>query len=439
MEIIPAKKHGGDIQAIEEKAGARLPLPSDTGRTIRWGMLLLVLGFGSFLVWALWAPLDEGVPAPGTVIVESNRKLVQHQTGGVVKAILVKEAQLVKAGEPLLKLDDTYARSNYESALQNQYFLQAQEARLLAEQSGLKEPRFEESLLNANHPKATEHMASQRQLFLSRRATLAAQVAVYQEQATAAQAQAAGLEEQVRFMRPQLEGMRELAAEGYAPRNRQFDLERQFSDLQANALRARSAVAESKLRVIQQRQGFQREVETDLANTKRERAQNEEKLRALHEELSRTLIKAPTDGAVNGLMVHTVGGVIAPGARLMDIVPAGDTLIVEARIATNMVERVQAGLAADINFHNFANVTDMVIPGRVITVSADLMAPMQANEPPYYLARIGVTPEGMQKLGKHQLQPGMPADVIIKSGERSLMQYLMKPLLRRMQSALTEA
>lgn len=133
MEIIPAKKHSGDSRAIEEKAGMRLPLPSDTGRTIRWGMLLLLLGFGGFLAWALWAPLDEGVPAPGIVIVESSRKLVQHQTGGVVKAILVKEAQSVAAGEPLLKLDDTYANSNYETALQNQFFLQAQEARLLAE------------------------------------------------------------------------------------------------------------------------------------------------------------------------------------------------------------------------------------------------------------------------------------------------------------------
>ncbi len=438
MEIIPAKKHSGDSRAIEEKAGMRLPLPSDTGRTIRWGMLLLLLGFGGFLAWALWAPLDEGVPAPGIVIVESSRKLVQHQTGGVVKAILVKEAQSVAAGEPLLKLDDTYANSNYETALQNQFFLQAQEARLLAEQGGLKEVKFEESLLDANHSKAAEHMAAQRRLFASRRANLAAQIAVNEEQAAAAQAQAAGLEEQVRFMRPQLEGLRELAAEGYAPRNRQFDLERQFSDLQANALRARSAVAEAKLRVIQLRQGYLREVETDLTNTKRERAQNEEKLRALREELSRTLIKAPTDGVVNGLTVHTVGGVIAPGARVMDIVPAGETLIVEARVATNMVERVQIGMEADINLHNFASIINMVIPGRVITVSADLMPPTQANEPPYYLARIGVTPEGMQKLGKHQLQPGMPVDVIIKSGERSLMQYLMKPLLRRMQSALTE-
>jgi protease secretion system membrane fusion protein len=439
MEIIPARKQGADAQAMADNSGSRLPLPSDTGRTIRRGMLLLVLGFGSFLVWALWAPLDEGVPAPGTVIVETNRKLVQHQTGGVVKEILVKEAQAVKAGEPLLKLDDTYARSNYESALQNHFFLQGMEARLLAEQGGLREVRFEDSLLGANHPKAAEHVASQRRLFVSRRATLAAQVAVNEEQATAAQAQAAGLEEQLRFMRPQLEGMRELAAEGYAPRNRQFDLERQFSDLQANALRARSAVAESKLRVIQLRQNFQREVETDLANAKRERAQNEEKLRALREELDRTVIKAPTDGAVNGLTAHTVGGVVAPGARLMDIVPAGDSLIVEARVVTHMVDRVQAGLAADINFHNFVNVTDMVIPGRVITVSADLMAPTQPNEPPYYLARVAVTPEGMKKLGKHQLQPGMPADVVIKSGERSLMQYLLKPLLRRMQMALTEA
>ncbi len=437
MKILPGG--AGKPEMPGKEPAAEPQLPADTRQVIRGGMLLLLLGFGGFMAWAIWAPLDEGVPAPGTVIVESSRKQVQHPSGGVVKEILVKEAQSVRAGNVLLRMEDTQARSAFEATQQTLFYLQATEARLLAEQAGLREIRFEEELLREAHPKAAEHMASQRRLFAARRAALAGQVAVVEESAAAAAAQAAGLEEQIGYLRPQLEGMRDLAAEGYAPRNRQLELERQFAELQSGAVRARRAVAEAKLRAAQLRQDFLREVETQLADTKRDRASTAERLRAQREDVERTLVRAPADGIVTGLAVHTVGGVVGTGQKLMEIVPAGETLILEAQVAPHMIDRVQAGLDADITLSAFASAPDLVIRGRVISVSADALPPALPQDPPHYLARIEVTPEGMKKLGQLRLQPGMQASVVIKTGERTLMSYLMKPLLRRLRMALTEA
>lgn len=441
MKIVQGKTDKVEAAGREQPAApARmLPLPSDTGKVIRGGMLLLVLGFGGFMAWAIWAPLDEGVPAPGTVMVESSRKQVQHPSGGVVKEILVREAQTVRAGDVLLRMEDTQARSAFDATQQTLFYLQAMEARLLAEQGGRREVRFEDELLRETHPKALEHMEAQRRLFAARRNALAGQVAVVEESAAAAEAQAVGLEEQIRFLRPQLEGMRDLAAEGYAPRNRQLELERQLADLQGNAVRARRSVAEAKLRMIQLRQDFLREVETQMADIKRERATSAERLRAQREDFERTLVRAPADGSVTGLAVHTVGGVIGSGQKLMEIVPAGEALILEAQVAPHMIDRVHAGLAADITLSAFVSAPDMVIGGRVISISADALPSTLPQEPPYYLARIEVTPEGLKKLGSLQLQPGMQASVVIKTGERSLMSYLMKPLMRRLRMALTEA
>lgn len=440
MKIIQDRTDKVEAAGREQPAeqARMLPLPSDTGKAIRGGMLLLVLGFGGFMAWAIWAPLDEGVPAPGTVMVESSRKQVQHPSGGVVKEILVKEARTVRAGDILLRMEDTQAGSAFEATQQTLFYLQAMEARLLAEQVGRREVRFDEDLLRETHPKAAEHMEAQRRLFAARRTALAGQIAVVEESAAAAEAQAFGLEEQIRFLRPQLEGMRDLAAEGYAPRNRQLELERQLAELLSGAVRARRSVAEAKLRMVQLRQDFLREVETQLADVKRERATTAERLRAQREDLDRTLVRAPAGGIVTGLAVHTVGGVIGAGQKLMEIVPAGETLILEAQVATHMIDRVHPGLSADITISAFVSAPDMVIEGRVISVAADALPSAQPQEPPHYLARIEVTPEGLKKLGQFRLQPGMQASVVIKTGERSLMGYLMKPFMRRLRMALTE-
>lgn len=422
-------------------------------RPARWGFWLLVLGFGGFIAWALLAPIDEGVPAAGTVMVDTRRKTVQHLAGGIVREIHVREAQAVKTGDVLMRLDDSVARTSYESARQQYLALRAQVSRLDGEQAGAPHIQFHRDLLNVEEDGvAADYMNLQRRLFLSRRTALQGELAILtqtvegtRENLRGLLAQLEGKQAQLKVVRSQLEGTRELAKDGYLPRNRWNEEERLASDLAASVgdliasgARTRIELVATEMRIGQRKREFLRDVETQLADASRDVRVAGERLRAAQDELSRMAIHAPADGFVVGLSAHTVGGVIAPGARLMDIVPVDVPLTVEVRVEPQLVDRVRAGLPADIRIHAFLDKPNLVIEGRVISVSADLVTD-QPTVPPYYLARIAVTPAGLKELGRRQLQPGMPVEVVIKTGERSLMQYLLKPLLQRMSAGFREA
>ena len=443
-----------DVQAIGE-AELR-EVTEDIGnpsRPTRWGVWLLALGFGGFIVWALVAPIDEGVPASGTVMVDTKRQTVQHLTGGIVRQILVREAQRVKAGDVVMRLDDGLAKANYQSARQQYFALRAQGSRLEAEQKGAAQLLFHPDLLAAkDEPMAVDYMNLQRQLFLSRRAALQGEQSILAQSLDATEetlrgvkAQLEGKQAQLKLVREQLEGTRELAKDGYLPRNRWYDEERlaadlaaAVGDLTASAARIKSNVTELGMRILQRKREFLRDVEAQWADTMRDALVAGERLRAAREELARTEIRSPADGMVVGLAAHTVGGVVGPGARIMDVVPEDVPLTLEVRVEPQLIDRIRADLSADIRIHAFLDNPNLVIEGRVLSVSADLVAD-QPNVPPYYLARIAVTPAGMKELGRHQLQPGMQAEVVIKTGERTFMKYLLKPLIQRLATSLREA
>lgn len=425
---------------------------SNPGRPTRWGVWLLALGFTGFIVWALVAPIDEGVPAPATVAVDTKRQTVQHLTGGIVREILVREAHHVRAGDVVMRLDDSVAKANYQSARQQYFSLRAQESRLEAERKGAAQILFHPDLLAIQEDRmATEYMNLQRQLFLSRRTALQGQQSILTQTLHATEgalrglmAQLEGKQAQLKLVREQLEGTRELAKDGYLPRNRWYDEERlaadlaaSVGDLTANIARTRSTLLELELRVGQLKREFSRDVETQLADTTRDAQVVSERWRAAREELARTEIRSPADGVVVGLAAHTVGGVVAPGARIMDVVPQDVLLTLEARVEPHLIDRIRADLPADIRINAFVDSPNLVFDGRVLSVSADLVAD-QPNIPPYYLARVAVTPTGMKELGRRQLQPGMPAEVVIKTGERTFMQYLLKPLIRRLTTSFRE-
>jgi protease secretion system membrane fusion protein len=258
-------------------------------------------------------------------------------------------------------------------------------------------------------------------------------------------AQLEGKQSQLKIVREQLVGTRELAKEGYLPRNRLFDEERlaaeltaAVGELTANIARTRQSLVEIEFRIAQLKREFLKEVETQLAETRREADVAAERWRTTREELARTEIRSPAEGHVVGLAAHTVGGVIAPGARIMDVIPRGVALTLEARVEPHLIDRIRADLPADVRFSVFPDDPTLVAEGRVLSVSADLVYE-QPNTPPYYLARVAVTPEGMKALAGRQLQPGMPAEVIIKTGERTLLQYLLAPLIRRVSTSFREA
>ncbi|MDF2466740.1 MAG: HlyD family type secretion rane fusion protein [Ramlibacter sp.] len=427
-------------------------LQADSGRAGRIGLWALGIGFAGFLIWAAFAPLDEGVAAQGMVAIDTKRKAVQHLTGGLVKEVLVREGENVKEGQVLIKLDEATARANNEASRQRYLSLRAMQARLLAEQSGSRTITYHPDLVAGSaDPLIKSQMMTQEQLLASRRAGLAADLQSLNEQIQGQEASIRAYDSmqesrksQLALLNEELKNTRGLVAEGYAPRNRQLELERAVAEANAsmaeligNSLRARRSIGDLRQRAISRQQEYRKEIETQMADVSREVLAEAEKYRALQNDLARVEIKAPATGQVVGLTVQTSGGVIQSGQKLMDIVPNDEPLLLEARVQPNFIDRVHAGLPVDIRFSAFAHAPTMVVDGKVLSVSGDLLTD-PANNVSYYLARVTVTPEGLKKLGNRQMQPGMPTEVIFKTGERSLLTYMLGPLTKRMAASMKE-
>jgi protease secretion system membrane fusion protein len=210
-----------------------------------------------------------------------------------------------------------------------------------------------------------------------------------------------------------------------------------IAELQGNTVRAKRAVSELKQRAILRQQEYRKEVETHLSEVGREVQADGERFRAARDDLQRIDIRSPATGQVVGLAFQSVGGVVGPGQKLLDVVPEGETLLIETRVEPHLIDRVHANLPVDVRFSSFAHTPQLVVEGKVASVSADLLVEQQTGAM-YYLARINVTPEGYQKLGKRQLQPGMPVEVVFLTGERSMLTYLLSPLTKRIAASMKE-
>lgn len=437
-----------------EPMSSAVEAPDRSKRLGRIGTWILVGGLLAFAAWAALAPLDEGVPSSATVTLDTKRKTVQHQMGGIIKEVLVREGERVQEDQPLMRLEDGAVRANYEAIRQRYLALRAMESRLLSEQAGQARVVFHEDVLEERKdPLIARHILNQEQLLTTRRAGLAADMAVIEEnirgQEALVQSYTGMLENrqsQRRILTEQLGNIRDLVKDGYAPRNQQLDLERAVADissaiteLQGNSLRARQAIAELRQRAAARQQEYRKEIESQLAEVSREVQSDEGRLTAARGDLTRTVIRSPAAGQVVGLSFQTVGGVIPPGQRLMDIVPGDEALLLEAQIAPHLIDRVAPGLVTDVRFSTFAHSPTLVVKGEVQSVSADLLTEQTPMGPmSFYLARVRITPEGMKDLGRHQIQPGMPAEVIIKTGERTVLTYMLHPLTRRVAASMKE-
>lgn len=444
-------KSGEALTSNQHDALKKVAVP-DPGRPGRIGLWVLAIGFGGFLAWAALAPLDEGVPATGMVSIDTKRKTVQHLIGGIVQDVLVREGDEVQEGQLLIRLDSAVARSNYEAVRQRYLGLRAMQGRLLAEQTGRTAIAFHPDLVAAStDPLIKQQMQNQEQLFMTRASLLRSDLQSIEEsiqgQEGLLEAYKGMLENrtsQLRLLNEELGHLRGLVKEGYAPRNRQLELERMvadsntaIADLMGNSERARRAIGEMRQRALSRKQEYRKDVETQLADVNREVQADSEKMRAVSDDLARTEIKAPAAGQVVGLAVQTVGAVVQSGQKLMDIVPKDAPLILEAHVAPHLIDRVRSDLPVDVRFSSFAHSPQLVVQGKVVSISADLLTEPQTNVS-YYLARVQVTPEGIKHLGKRQLQPGMPVEVILKTGERSMLTYLLHPLTKRLAASMTE-
>jgi protease secretion system membrane fusion protein len=431
-----------------------LEVNTDARAFARIGWLIVLAGVGGFLLWALLAPLDKGVPMNGTVAKESNRQAVQHQSGGTIQQILVRDGDLVKAGQVLVRMNPIVAQSAVEMTDSQYLAALAVEARLAAERDGLKTIRFPAELeKRRGEPRVAEMMSLQNQLLGSRQGSLRNELQAVDESISGLKIQIQGLQEsrdskkeQMKLLKEQLDSMRDLAKEGYVARNRLLELERTYAQLSGalsedigNIGRSQRQVAELTLRRAQRMQDYQKEVRTQLTDVQKEAESQQARLQAQKFELSNVEVKSPADGIVVNLAVFTPGGVVPPGFKMMDIVPSNDPLVVEGQLPVNLVDRVHPGLKTDLIFSAFNANRTPHIEGEVEQVAADRTVDERTGMP-YYKVRVKVTPKGAKMVAEHKLaiRPGMPVELFVKTGERTMMNYLLKPVMDRARSSLSE-
>ncbi|PZP06504.1 MAG: hemolysin D [Pseudomonas protegens] len=427
-------------------------LSLDDRKYSRLGWLLVLGGFAGFIGWAALAPLDKGVAVSGKVMVSGHRKTVQHQSGGIVERIEVKEGDRVSAGQVLLRLNETPLRTQMQS-LRSQYLGSlASEARLNAERDGASDIVFDPQLQAlASEPDVAASLSLQRQLFSSRRQALSMEQQGIAETIAGSEAQLRGTRDsqasklvQRRALNEQLQGLRELARDGYIPRNRLLDSERLYAQIDGSIAedfgrigQLQRQILELRLRIRQTTEDFQKDLRSQLADTRVRTEDLRNRLASAQFELANSQVRAPAAGVVVGLEVYTEGGVIKPGQPLMDIVPQDEPLLVEARVPVQLVDKVHPGLPVELMFSAFNQSTTPRVPGEVTLVSADRQVDERTEEP-YYTLRATVSAQGMQQLQGLQIRPGMPVEAFVRTGERSMLNYLFKPLLDRTHMALVE-
>jgi HlyD family type I secretion membrane fusion protein len=453
-KALPVRRRVGDLPTpLEQRqlaSHARPPLDLQT--PVIWGLAVLVIGSVGFIGWAATAPLAEGVPAEGYVKVETNRKPVQHLRGGVVDEILVRDGERVAAGQVLIRLNDSDVKSRsavIESRMMSALALQA---RLLAERQGARELVFPAELRDApEQGAAADAMRTQQQLFGARRSGLFTDVAMQESNASSLEtyirglrAQADAKTEQIRLLQVELDSLRELAAQGYVPRARVSDIERQIALLQGqraedlgNIGRVKGSVSESRMKITQRRTDSTKDIETQLTEVQSRVNELREQRASLRDELDRTLVRAPSEGVVVDLAVHSVGAVINPSQRILDVVPAREPLIVEAQVPARLFDNLYAGMACDVRFTGPDQSVTRPVKGHVSYIAADRSIDAARGES-YFVTRVQITDQALAEAGLKVMQPGMPATVMITTAHRSLLHYLVAPLGKRLPGALTE-
>nr|WP_225919091.1 MULTISPECIES: HlyD family type I secretion periplasmic adaptor subunit [Pseudomonas] len=405
----------------------------------RVGYLMLLVTFGLFGGWAALAPLDSSALAPGVVTVKSYRKTVQHLEGGIVRELRVHDGDLVKTGDVLLVLDSTQARSDMEMTRSQLIAALQLQARLEAERDALPEPVAVPALDPAD-PRVQEARDSEARIFQTRRTSLLGEIGLQEK--TIGQ-----IEEQIRGFKTiiaskqtlaasyqeEIVDLRALLAEGYVDKQRLREQERSLSRLQTEIAESQSEIAqarvhidEARLKILQLKKAFASEVAGLLGDARNKVYELRERLATLQDRDQRTDILAPESGMVMGMTVHTLGAVVSPGTALLDIVPANEELIVEAQVSPMDIDRIALGKLADIRFSAFKSSTTPVIEGRLVQISADRLINKDTGTA-YYLARVALTDKGRQTLGNLTLVPGMPVEVLVNTGARTLLQYLIQP------------
>ena len=446
IDITPPK------QSTPDESAPASPLPTSGKGYLRLGLVILLIAFGGFGGWAASADLAVSVVAPGAVSVESFKKTIQHLEGGIVDEINVDDGDHVEAGDTLLVIDNTQARSQLAISRSQYLINRAAEIRLLAEQKDADTLTFPDELLESDAQRVKEVLAVQRALFQARRGALEGTLSALDEQMSQMREQIDGLQdvidvnqERMNSLQQEAQDYRSLFKEGLGDNQRLRELERQALQFKGDIAQSRSRIAELKSQISENKvqkqvkiQEFQKEVGEQLREAQGNIADAEERITALSDQVKRTTVTAPVSGTVVGLKVHTVGAVIQPGDPIMEIVPSGDDFIVEARVPDRDIDNIYPGQYAEIRFSAFNQRLSNVIDGEVTNVSADSFED-EATGAKYYKARVKVTEDGKREMTENmQLLAGMPAEVMIRTGERTFASYMTKPITDMLARAMRE-
>ncbi|MCK9993692.1 MAG: hypothetical protein Dbin4_02212 [Alphaproteobacteria bacterium] len=415
---------------------------TNTNRPLVVGGIIIVVTFFGFGLWAAIAPIDSAAIAPGFVTVQSSRRTIQHLEGGIIHEIFAKDGKQVKAGDVLIRLDETRARAQTDILLADLHSQLASEARLLAERDGLPAPVFPEELLQKqSNATIAAILAGQRNVFDTRMNSLTGQKSILQQRVGQFDEQISGLRAlvtakgtQARLIKEELKDLSGLLERGYVTKTRVLALEREAARLEgeraehtAAIARSEQGIGEAKLQMFQLEKTRQEEIARELRDVQAKITELRERMVAADDMLRRIDIVAPVSGTVMDLAVHTAGGVIGPGVPLMDIVPLNDVLVVEVHINPIDIDTVRPGSEVALRISTVDSRKTPVINGVLETVSADRTVEQRTGMA-YYKGRVLIDAEQRQRLGDLTLRSGMQVEALINRGEQTALQYALKPL-----------
>ena len=416
------------------------------------GYVLIFLTFGVLGSWAAVAKLDSAVVAPATISLEGNRRVVQHFEGGIVEEILVSEANRVDQGDVLLRLSSVEAQSNLDVLSTRLDVARMIEARLLAERKLAEDIVFPADLVSGENQIVGSVRDDQRDLFREGRSILKSQEDILRARMGQIEVQIEGLELQKSAFQRRIENytemldrMRDGESRGLIQGNVLSQREDEMIEIEANLgqvisdiAQARASIGETELQILQLTQEYRQRANTELEQVRAEISELQERRKVAADVLNRTEIRAPGSGSIQNLKVHTVGSVVRPGDILMELVPEDEELVINARVSPIDKDNVVPGLLTEVRFTAFKTKLTPIMLGSVESVSGDVITPDNPNEPPYFLARVTVEENDIPEEIRDRITAGMPADVIITTGERTVANFIVSPLMDAVRKSMTE-
>ena len=434
---------------FEKKSGPEL---IEQDKIIRFGVLALIIGLGGFIIWAAFVPLAKGVVATGTVVVDGNRRTIQHLEGGIVGAIHVRDGSQVKAGDVLIELDQTQVSAQRDLFRLRYYTNLAMFNRLEAERLGAIEITYSpEILAQENDPQILRIIDVHQNLFEARSSQIEGQTSILEQRISQLKKQIEGLKAEgaariteAGLITEELTRTESLQKRGLIGMPQVWEGQKALAQAEgaigrsnADVSAAEVAIGEAQLEIIQLSRTRQEEVANKTLEVQEQVFELKEQLVAVEDVFDRTLIKSPQDGTVFGLQIFTVGGVVPPASPILEIVPTNDRLVVEAQIKITDVDNVIEGMSVRVRFSSFKSRTIPVLNGEIISITADAFKDEQSGES-FYLARIGISDDELARINDLTVVPGMPVVVMIEAGNRTAFAYLLDPITSTLRKSLTE-